>query len=449
MSQQLQLLVGGLDLTNNVVQDGWSIAQNWSRQGDTASFILTDEHLTGQLTFTIAPLMTVVLKDVGLNQTLFSGLVPKPQMKRDGPNLCSWQLDCVDWTYMSDRQLVVGDYSNMTADQLAILITTQANCGITAATPANGGFVQSGPSIPRIQFGYDTLTAAWTKISKVASLTTTYGWYVDENRALHFYTISQAPASGWTLSDNVASLNTTSVQGYNADTFAYEWDATSIRNTVTVRGADYSQTQTDLFVGNGSQGAWPLTFVPDANNVSLATLTVGGVTKTVSAQTGGSATTQWVIVGNGAGQWFLAANTDPIPASPTIIQFGYPYLQPVVSQTSDPTSIARFQSLPNGGVFAYYIPDTSLPTLLAAQKRGQREVATYSQPTERAQVDTTEDFTGHFRAGQTIQLVSSLVPDSQAAMAPGINAPYLILQCRINGEQGLLRVYQVTAARVG
>lgn len=452
MSQQLQLVVGGIDVTPYVVQDGWSIAQNWSRQGDTASFTLVDEHpVRSQLSFTVGTLATVTLTDLGLGQTLFSGVVPKPQFKIDGPNLATWQLDCVDWAYLSDRVLVSGDYSNYSADALAILITGQANCGIAAASTASGGYVSPGPPIPRVQFNNDTLTAAWTKISKLASLTGTYGWYVDENRNLHFYPVTSAPSSGWTFTDNISQVaaNPTTYAPYLNDTLAYEWDATSIRNTVVVRGANYSQQQTDLFVGNGSQASFPLTFVPDSNNISQATLTVGGASKTVSAETGSNATTAWSIVKNAAGQWFLQPNTDPTPASSTVISFTYPFLQPVVSQTSDPTSVARFKALPNGGVFAYYIADSSLPTLYAAQQRGQREVATYSQPTERIQLDVPQTFTGHFRAGQTITVANGVIPDSQNNMVAGINAKFLVLQCRINGDQGLYRTYQVTAARIG
>jgi hypothetical protein len=229
---------------------------------------------------------------------------------------------------------------------------------------------------------------------------------------------------------------------------AYEWDATSIRNTVIVRGANYTAVQTDLFVGNGSQASFPLTFVPDANSVSSAVLTVGGVSKTVSAQTGSNATTDWVIQGNAANQWFLAANTDPAPATSAIISFRYPYLQPVLAQVSDPSSVAEFAGLPNHGVLAYYIADTNLPTLLAAQQRGQREVATYSQPTERVQFDATEAFTGHFRAGQLVTFANGMIPNSQNGYQSGISDTFLVLQNRISGVPGRYRTYQVTAARV-
>jgi len=456
VSQQLQLLVGGADLTPYVEQDAWSITQQWSRQGDTATFELTDEHpVHGALSFVPTPLTTVVLTDVGLGQTLFSGICEKPEVRFDGPTLARWTLDCVDWTYLSDRpsNLVVGDYSGYTADALAVLITTQANCGINAATVANGGYVWPAVQIPRIQFVYDTLTVAWTKLSKLASLSTTWGWYVDENRNLHFYDLTQAPSAGVTLTDSIGAVNNTTIVPYDNDSMTYEWDATSLRNVVTVRGADYSSSQTDLWVGNGSQLSFPLTFVPDANNIATATLTVGGVAATVSADTGSSASTDWIVQGNAANQWFLSANqalTPPTaaPATSTVISLAYPYLQPVVARTQDSTSIAAFASLPNAGQFAYYIGDTSLPTLLSAVQRGQREVATYSLPTERANLTIPETFTGHVRAGQLVTFVNAMVPDSRNGYASGVSDQFLILQNRITGAAGLYRTYGITAVRV-
>lgn len=450
MSTSYQLLINGTDLTAYVEQNQWSITQNWSRQGDTATFYLTDEHPDRDtLSFSVQPLTTVQFIDVGLGQTLFSGVCTKPQFTALGPNLARWQLSCVDWTYLSDRALVAGDYSTLTVDQLVILVTQQANCGITAVAASAGGFVYPGPQIPRVQFTFDTLTQAWTKLSKLASTLTTYGWYVDELLNLHFYPLADAVDSGITFTDDITAANSSTVVAYKNDDMAYEWDATSIRNSVTVRGADYSQSQTDLFVGNGSQTSFPLTYVPDAQNVTNSTLTVGGVPKTVSALTGDSATTDWVVTSNAAGQWFLATNTDAVPASPTIISFTYPYLQPVLSKVTDTTSVAAFQSLPNVGVFAYYIADTTLLDLSSATRRGQREVYTYADPVERMQVTTSEDFTGHVRAGQLVTFVNGMVPDSQNSYeSGGLDAQFLVVQNQIQGVAGGYRTYQVTADRV-
>lgn len=436
----LKITVNGTDRSQWADQATWTISQNWSRQGDTATIYLADEHPDSplSLSYTVSPLATIVLTDTTLNTTLFSGVVTTPKLTWAGPNLALWELACADWTYLADRAVVVGDYLNQTADAIVKSLTSAAACGITTNN------VQAGPTIPRAQFIYDSLSNAWTKITKLASLTATYGWYVDENQDLHFYPLLNAVSSGWTFTD----LLTDTGAGYaHYDTgWDYLWDASSIRNSATVRGASYDAQQSDLFVGNGSQASWPLTYTPNTSNLK-PTLTVGGVTKTVGTQDGTGATTQWVIVQSASGSWFLTPNTDPVPASSTVISFTYTYQAPVLSRAQDQASITKFHSLPNGGVFGIYIADTSLQSVLTAKSRGQREIHTYSEPQERAEFTTTADFSGHVRAGQLITFKSRFVPDSLNSYNPGINDNFLVLQNRISGSPGLYRTYQITAVR--
>ncbi|MFF4403583.1 hypothetical protein [Streptomyces sp. NPDC001404] len=448
MSQSLKLTVNGQDRTANFEQSTWTVTQNWSRQGDTATLYLTDEHAGGP-SFSIPPLATVALTDTGIGQTLFAGVVTMPQMTYHGPNLAYWSLSCTDWTYLADRALVAGDWLNLTADQLAISFAQQAACGINAALVSAGGFVQPAPTVPRLQVNYQTLPAALTALSQLVSTSDTWGWYIDEQRNLHWFDTATAPSSGWTFSDAPAGLNQAGVAQYDWDNYQYVWDATSIRNRVTVQGAKYSLQQTDTFVGNGSQTSWPLTFTADANGLGSAKLTVGGVTKTLSAQTGSSASTQWVAVQNSSGGWFLQPNTDPVPASGTVIVLTYNYLAPIVTTVQDGASIGEFASLPNSGVFQYFVSDTNIPTLFSAQQRGQRETHTYSQPEERVQLQTTEQWGGHVRAGQLITVQNAVTPDSVNGYTPGINGRYLVVQNQIAGQPGGYRTYQITAARVG
>ncbi|MER6350676.1 hypothetical protein ABT186_02170 [Streptomyces sp. NPDC001634] len=448
MSQSLKLTVNGVNRTAYLEQSTWTISQNWSRQGDTATINLVDEH-TGAPTFYVPPLATVTLTDTGINQTLFSGVCTLPQLAYQGPNLNYWQMSCTDWTYLADRALVAGDWSNMTADQLAITFVNQTGAGIIAASIASGGYVQPSPTVPRLQINYQTLTGALTTLSQLVSTADTWGWYIDEGRNLHWFNTSNAPNSGLTFTDSATKLGQSGYVQYDWDNYHYLWDATSIRNRVTVQGAKYSQQQVDTFVGNGSQTSWPLTFTADANNLGNASLKVGGVSKTISAQSGSSASTQWVAVQNSAGAWFLQPNTDPTPGSGTVITLTYTYLAPIVTTIQDSSSVASFASLPNSGVFQYYVNDTSIPTLFTATQRGQRETFTYSRPEERVQLQTTENWGGHVRAGQLITVVNSVTPDSENSYTAGINTRFLVVQNQITGIGGGYRNYQITAARVG
>ncbi|MFJ5532500.1 hypothetical protein [Streptomyces sp. NPDC093261] len=451
MSQNMQLLIGGVDYSQYLEQSTYYVTQNWSRQGDTATFYLTDEHADGALNVVVPALSTIELIDNGLNQVIFSGLTTMPQLKYLGPNLASWQVDCVDWTYLTDRAPVQGDFRYLSADQIIKSLVTEANCGITT------NHVMPGPQLPRIKIIYYDLTTALKKISNAASTSDKYGWYIDENHDLHWFNQLQAPASGVTFTDNPATLaalgpdgsGNPAVSGYDWQSYWYFWDGTAVHNQATVRGGTYSNSQTDYFVGNGSTTAFPLTYTPDST-VSTAglTLSVGGTSKTISVATGGSASTQWAITQNAVGQWYLITVTDPAPASGQIIQLSYTYKAPVIARVQDNASISRFSSLPNRGVFGVYIADTALNDIRAAQVRGLQEINTFSEPEERVQFTTTANWTGHVRAGQTCTFQNAVTPDSLRGNAPGINDTFLITQVRINGQAGLYRTYYVTAVRI-
>ena len=442
------LTINGVDRTSHVEDTTWTINQQWSRQGDTATIYLTDEHSTNPISlgFYVPPLAQVVLTDTSLGQTLFSGVASFPEVQYSGPNLAYWQVGCTDWTYLGDRSTVFGDFQNQRADQIVSFLCAQSGSGITTSN------VQMGPVINRIQINYMPLTAALTKVCQYASFLTTYGWYIDENHDLHFNDQTQAGAIEAKFSDLPSDFASgTYVPGFTggyATDFKYDWDATSIRNSITILGGNYSNTYTDMWLGNGTQFSWPLTYTPDKANFGTATLTVGGVTATVSVQSGSSATTQWVVVQNVSGQWFLTTNTDPAPGAAVAVSLLYPYLAPVVSQVQSATSIAEFSALPNGGVFGEIITDTTLLNILAAQGRGRRELNTYGLPDERVVFNSNETFTGHVRAGQLIEFKNQFIQDSANSYLPGIDDTFMVLQNRISGSMTGFRTYSITAARV-
>src|SRR6185503_7469561 len=189
MANTVQFLVNGVDLTQCLEQDTWTITQQWSRQGDTATFYLVDEHPSiteggVSLTFTVQPLSQVVFVDT----------------------------------------------SNMTTDQIVLAAVANANCGINAAL-APAGFVYPGPLVVRAKYIFNTLSAALTNTVQLAATYTSWGWYIDENRNLHFYPLANAPVSGITFSDNLTaqiggnSPVSTTFGFYDVDNFMYGWDA--------------------------------------------------------------------------------------------------------------------------------------------------------------------------------------------------------------------------------
>jgi hypothetical protein len=450
VSNNLQLLVGGVDLSSKMETATWSITQQWSRQGDSADFTLMDEHPDRpySLSYTVPPLTTISLKDVGLNQMLFSGIVSQPELYWEGPNLARWHLVCRDWTFLADMTIVTGDFMNMTADAVILALMAQFPSGLTHAN------VLSGPLLVRAKVPHKSMTSMLAQVEKLSSTSgAQFGFYVDENKDLHFYDQTRAVSSGIIVSDRVADALalSTNVCGRLDRNWHYSWDGTSIRNDVLVRGANLSASRTDSVVADGHGTDWVLTFPVDTSNTSFA-LTVNGSSTSVSLDTGGTPTTQYVVTKAATalvgGQWFLRTGLASTPASGTVLSLTYNYIQPVESEVVDWSSVSQFSSLPNGGRLQMYIADPALLNLIAAKDRGIRELAEYSVPQERIDGDVTEDFTGHIRAGQTIELRNGAIPDSKAAYAPGLDATFLVISNSISGKPGINRRYNITGVRV-
>lgn len=456
MSTSLQLLINGTDYTQYLEQGTWTITQQYTRQGDTATFYLVDEFQnepnTPPLPHIYVPAMAeITLTDLGLGQVLFAGIVTAPEVQYDGPNRLYWTIQCTDWTYFADHGLITGDFVNFTVDQIVLLLVTQANCGITAASTNSGGFVVPGPVIPRIQFIYSTLSNALVSLISVASTYTSWGWYVDENLKLHFAPLLNVVNSGVTFTDDITQTPGNTVGLYDTDNFSYTWDGTQLRNRAVVRGASFSTLQTDTWFGDGVTTQWAISQVPDTSRVSSASLKIAGTTTQVSIQSGTSATTPFIIVQNNIGAWFLVVNAGvgTIPTTGQSIVLKYYFTAPIITQVDNVPSEHLYSSLPNHGVFATYILDINLKTLASAQQRGQAEVFAFGLPEERVQFQCTESFTGHVRAGQIITWSSEVVPDSTRGGAAGITDTFLVISNTIaaSTEGYYYRTYQITGAR--
>jgi hypothetical protein len=425
-----------------------TISQNFGRQGDTATFPLVDEYETTPHVL-VPPLSQIKLRDNILSKTLFAGVVSDPVMQVTAPILNEWSLTCTDYTFYADNALVHGTFYGMTADQIIISLTKQANCGISAATIKNGGFVAPGPQLASVVLNWMTLSAAWRKLATLAGQVTPYGWYVDENRKLHFYDSGTALDSGVTFTTSPLAGGSTTEGHIALDSQnSYEWDGTSIRNRIVVQGATQTITTsrkgkpTDTWRADGTQQSWPLRYTLTGSPL----LKINGAVRSVTVASGGSSSTDpWVAEQNDSGAWFLHA-TNP-PNRGTRIQIWYDYQVPVVAQANDHASQANYTG-PNGGVMAMYISDSSLSTAPMALARAMRERTEYAFAVERVNFNSTEEFLGWVRAGEVFTYVNRFVPDVQHGNALGIHDKFLVIGNRINFVSGGYRQAQITAVRI-
>jgi hypothetical protein len=372
-----------------------------------------------------------------------------------GPTINEWDVQCTDYTFYADNKIVNGTFIGFTVDQIVVRLTQAANCGITAKTVKNGGFVAPGPQLASFVLNYVTLSDAWRKLATLASQSTPYGWYVDDNRQLHFYDSTTALASGTTFTTTPTAVNGSSTQGHiTYDNFTYEWDGTSVRNRVLVQGANQVITHgtplktraTDSYVGDGNRTSWPLRYVLNGTPVLYVRGKKQDVTVIEAGQQGTTKGT-WEAVQNSIGQWFLITN-GAAPASGVPLRVWYSYEVPVVAQANDHASQVLYNG-PNGGVFEEYINDTTLTTVPMALARAMRERTEYAFAPERFTFNTTEDWYGWVRSGETFKVTNKYIPDAGSSYSWGLtNEPFLCTGNTITFVPGGYRVMQITSVRI-
>lgn len=426
-----------------------SISQNFGRQGDTAQLVLVEEYATTP-SVVIRDMSQVKLYDNNISQTLFAGVITKPTLHITSPNRNEWLLDCTDYTWYADNALVRGQYYGWTVDQIVVDLVKQANCGITAAPVSAGGFVAPGPQLASFILNWATLSKAWRRLSVLAGQVTPFGWYVDEQLRLHFYDATSAISSGVTFT-TAPTIGGSSTEGHILldSQNAYEWDGTSVRNRILVQGATQTITvnlngaPTDTWRADGTQQSWPLRYTLTGSPKLL----VGGVQQAVTVVSGGgTATGAWVAEQNSVGGWFLSAAA--APAAGTTIEIWYSYEVPVAAQANDYPSQQTYTG-PNGGIYAEFISDSSLTTAPMALARAMRERQEYAFAAERATFNSSPDWIGWVRAGQTITYNNQLIPDTRRSYALGVTGTFIVIGNRVQVlSTGGYRQAQITAIRL-
>lgn len=427
------------------------ISQNFGRQGDTATITLTDDwQFRAHPQISIPVLSQIAIQDHTAGTSLFAGVVTNPTLIVDGANRNEWALQCTDYTYYADNAIVQGTFNGFSVDRIVIALTQQANCGITAAPISQGGYVAPAPVLTEVNFNWVTLSSAWKTLAQLASSSTPYGWYVDDQRRLHFFDSSTAVSSGVTITTTPTGTGGSTTQAHVmlGGSMQYDFDGTTIRNRIIVQGAnqtvptDIHKAATDTWKADGTQTSWPLRYT--VTNVSRLTLN-GTSTSATMVNAGAAASGAWTVQQNAIGQWFLVAATPP--AFGKIIRIWYSYQIPIVAQANDYQSQATYNG-PNRGVYTEYINDTSLTTTSMALSRARRERTEYAFAAERLTVTTGEDFLGWMRAGETVRFISSLVPDSQNGNTWGIDDTFLCISNQISWQSNGYRQMNMSAVRI-
>lgn len=322
---------------------------------------------------------------------LFGGYITKVTTVETGKgDLFNFAVEVSDYSYIFGDKEASRAYSNKTLNEIVVdLIADFMDAGYGFTTTN----VDTGPVIDSILFDHLSLNKCFEKLSKL----TGYVWWVDYQKNIYFKlpvaTVDPAPETITDASANVESIN-------------ISYDATQVRNSITVIGSidgvDSLDLITESFVGDGETTSWQIDEYPS----SVVSIKVNGVTQQFSLDLNERDTDQMLYSYSGKNFRVGIAGVTPAIADTIVIEY-YPKL-PVIEQVTDPASIAFFAALDGGdGVKEYTIKEPSITSIAEANARGKQELEEYSMPLVDGKIVTRSGLLtagSVFRPGQMLTL---------------------------------------------
>lgn len=334
--------IDGIDRTADVDNQTISVADIINDQQNTCKFVLID--LSGNGMPATDTEITITLSD---GTILFSGYIVNVQLKdKLSKGILRCNVQCVDQARLLDRNLVHKTYLNKTDKEIIedIVAIYCKNSGITTVN------VVEGVTIDQIQFNYMQPSQC---IRKIADLTGR-NWYIDYEKDIHYWPLTQSEAPFNIDSDNSDYTNLTISK-----------DATQLKNRVYVRGGTkLSDATTYTTKGDGSKRKFVL---PDKPHD--VTVYVNDVEKTCGIKNIDESGYDWYL--NFQEKYLDQDEGGDVLADTDELSITYSYDIPILVAVEDTTSIFE------NGVQEFAIFDKAITTTQAARDRASAELTDY------------------------------------------------------------------------
>lgn len=391
------ITINGTDRTSCIIDRTVSIADEAKDKASECSFDFFNQDGVGNPSLDQE---VIVTKD---GTRLFAGKILAMEFKRLGSGAVVYQIACVDYTRVLDRNLVVESYENMTDKQIIEDIVANY-CQGTGITTTN---VIEGITINRITFNYTQPSQCFRKIAELAGRS----WYIDYSKDIHYFP----------LTTDSAPFDIDSAQAGYWD-LRITKDNSDVRNRVFVRGGTYLSDATTIEqVADGEQTVFLLPAKP--HNF---TMTEGGVAKTVGIKNiDDPASFDYLLSYQ---EKYVEKADGNAPAASTVMAFTFQYDIPVLVAVQDDDSIEEI------GQYEHAIFDNSIADVDTARDRAQAELTDYAGTIVDGNFKTKTD---GFRAGQYININLTDY---------GINDDYLIQKVTAKSLGGGTFIYTVSIA---
>ena len=315
---------------------------------------------------------------------IFGGVIIKITQRTDDNVMNTFNIECVDYTHLLNNRLVNESYENQTVNYIVSDILTKYTSGFTSVNVDNPTVIDS------IKFNYMTPADCFKQLADL----TQYHWYVDYYKDIHLF------AKG----DKVAPVDIEDTTGvYERDSLIIRKDNRQIKNTVIVRGGKYlGDTFTAVYLGDGNQNVFPLTYEYDVDNFKV---TVSGSEYDVGQEPLNNPDAYDILWNNESR--LIRFRTSKIPNDATEIRVGgRPYL-PVITKMKDYEAVQDTISAEGGtGEHEFFIVDENINSKEAARERAKAELLAYAKSLVDGEFKTLID---GFKAGQQINIKSNIL----------------------------------------
>lgn len=376
----VQVTIGGVSydaLENKVI-----IEDNAEARSKAYVDIFDDK--TGGSFYNFEPYQSLSITDTN-GDVAFSGVILKPVATLISPTKRMWKLQCADNHFFVDKRIVARAYENQLAGDIVrdLISNVFSQEGITAGT------IDDLSLVPRMVFNYVNGDRALRTLSEYTNAV----WYVDENKALHFYerTSNNAP-----FVVRAGDVLTNPTPTYDLANFKYR-NSQYITNIKNV-----TNTQEEFFIGDGSRQTFTVGY-PFAEEPTVEVNTGSGYT-TVTVGIRGTDTGKDFYYAVGSTE-LVQDFYDTALTSSDSIRVTYVGTYQLVALARDDDEVDRIQTLEGGGTTGYVDASTTQAGIRGTDEGVDVAISyldRFAQTSTLLTFTTTKNTPERLRAGQVL-----------------------------------------------
>jgi len=370
----ISITIDSTDRSNLIKWDSLSVEQNITNLVDKALF---SYRKYGSRSYVPQVGQEVIIYDG--SSKIFAGTIQNiNEYVESGGGGVVYDIECVDWTYEFDSEMVAESYENMTIKEIIEDIVDNYAPSFTYNN------VSSDFLIEKIVFNQVYPSRC---LKRLADILGNYDYYIDEDKDIHFFF----------KEDNTAPYNLQDDSGnYVYKSLSRKIDGSQIANFVKVRGGEADgDTFTDVITVKGNDTK-SFNLPKKFNNLTIELDTGGGyVNQTIGIEGEDSFSTVDILYSYDDKTFRFnsaLADNDKIRFS------GNPRIK-IIAVAGDSASIAEF------GKKHKLIRDNTIEDKDTARRRAIGELNVYANEIENSKFKT---YTSGLRAGMNIKLTSTI-----------------------------------------